>query len=213
MVTLDHGLGQTVYFTDRPEHLVGVTQTARFLADFGLSTGDPPNAALVVEKEDGTTQIAVVELIDPKYDDATDTATYEVAVLKEFRHRELRVGFEETPADLLTTFGPEFGAAHLFIDDCANGTVTCSTSSSTDGAEITLNAGFCYVEGCCQPCTNRFRPHTYWANQCQASQPGACLYCDSDRELLRKQRQRMRRHHVVELVDSLRGMTERGRPR
>ncbi len=82
MVTLDHGLGQTVYFTDRPERLVGVTPTAQFLADFGLSVGDPPNAALVVEKEDGTTQIAVVELIDPKYDDATDTATYEVAVLR-----------------------------------------------------------------------------------------------------------------------------------
>ena len=54
VVTLDHGLGQTVYFTDRPERIVGVTPTAKFLADFGLSEGDPPNAALVVEKADGT---------------------------------------------------------------------------------------------------------------------------------------------------------------
>lgn len=175
VLTLEQGLGQTIYFTDRPERVVGATPTAEFMANIGFSEADPPNAALVVEKEGGETEIAVVELIDPSYDEATRTATYEVAVLEEWE-RELGVGFTEAPADL-AAFGAEFGAAHLFIDDCADGTVTCVTSSAEDEPTFTLNAGFCYVNGCCQPCTDGSDPHTYWANQCQAAQPSACISC------------------------------------
>jgi hypothetical protein len=177
VLTLEHGLGQTVYFSDRPERVVGVTPTAQFLANVGFSAGDPPNAALAVEKEEGTTEIAVVELIDPRYDEGTHTATYEVAVLEEWQ-RELGVGFDEAPADL-AAFGPKFGAAHLFIDDCADGTVTCATSSA-NGAPIVLNAGFCYVDGCCQPCTDGSDPHTYWANKCQEAYPEMCIACNGD---------------------------------
>jgi hypothetical protein len=171
VLTLEHGLGQTVFFTDRPERVVGVTPTAEFLANVGFSETDPPNAAIVVEKTDGDTEIAVIELIDPKYDQATHTATYEVAVLKEWE-RALGVGFDSTPTDL-SAFGESFGAAHLFIDDCADGTVTCNAPSA-EGGYITINAGFCYVNGCCQPCTDGSDPHTYWATQCQIQEPGAC---------------------------------------
>ena len=58
----------------------------------------------------------MVELFNPAYDEATHTATYEVAVLEEWED-ELGVGFTETPADL-AALGRAFGAAHLFIDDC-----------------------------------------------------------------------------------------------
>lgn len=173
VVTLEQGLGQTIYFTDRPERVVGTTPTAEFLANIGFSAGNPPNAALVVEKEGGATEIAVVELIDPRYDEATHTATYEVAVLDEWE-REMGVSFSETPADL-KAFGPEFGAAHLFIDDCADGFVTCNATSA-DVATFTINTGFCYVNGCCQPCTeNGEDPHTYWTKRCY--EPGACMSC------------------------------------
>jgi hypothetical protein len=171
VLTLEHGLGQTVFFTDRPERVVGVTPTAEFLANVGFSDTDPPNAAIVVEKEDGNTEIAVIELIDPKYDQATHTATYEVAVLKEWE-RELGVGFETAPADL-SAFGEVFGATHLFIDDCADGTVTCNAPDA-EGGTVTINAGFCYVNGCCQPCTDGSDPHSYWANQCFIQEPGGC---------------------------------------
>jgi hypothetical protein len=171
VLTLDHGLGQTVYFTDRPERVVGVTPTAEFLANVGFPAGDPPNAAIVVEKEDGETEIAVIELIDPKYDQVTHTATYEVSVLKEWE-RELGVGFDTTPADL-SAFGESFGATHLFIDDCADGFVICNAPTA-DGGIVQVNAGFCYVNGCCQPCTDGSDPHTYWAAQCFAQESAGC---------------------------------------
>ena len=70
----------------------------------------------MVEGADGQTEVAVVELFDPSYDEATRTATYEAAVLAEWEDA-LGVGFHQTPADL-AAFGSSFGAAHLFIDDC-----------------------------------------------------------------------------------------------
>ncbi len=172
VLTLKQGLGQTIYFTDRPERVVGVTPTAQFLGNLGFPTTNPPNAALVVEKEGGTTEIAVVELFDPSYDEATHTATYDVAVLEEWE-RELGVGFTEVPGDL-TAFGPEFGAAHLFIDDCADGTVICNASSMEGANTFTVDAGFCYVDGCCRPCTDGTDVKTYWAKKCQEAKPGAC---------------------------------------
>ena len=54
----------------------------------------------------------VLELFNPSYDEATHTATYEVAVLAEFERVN---GFAETDTDLAELL-PEFGAAHLFID-------------------------------------------------------------------------------------------------
>ncbi len=136
--------------------------------------GNPPNAALVVEQDNGATEIAVVELFEPTYDAATRTATYEVAVLAEWE-RELGVGLDLALADL-AAFGAEFGAAHLFIDDCADGTVTCNASSA-DEPTFTINAGFCYVNGCCQPCTDGSDVRTYWAARCYEAEPGACLAC------------------------------------
>ncbi|HEV2527138.1 MAG TPA: hypothetical protein VGT61_01640, partial [Thermomicrobiales bacterium] len=80
-LTLEAGLGQTVYFSDRPERLVGTAPTPQFLDGLGFPENNPPNAALVVETGVGETDIAVVELFAPVYDAATHTATYEVEVL------------------------------------------------------------------------------------------------------------------------------------
>ncbi len=89
---------------------------AQFLAGLGFPPDNPPNAALVVETAAGATEIAVVELFTPAYDEATHTATYEVAVLEEWENA-LGVGLTQTPNDL-AAFGETFGAAHLFIDGC-----------------------------------------------------------------------------------------------
>src|SRR5262249_44072488 len=47
-VTLDHGLGQTLYFADRPSRDVGAVPTPQFLHGLGFAADNPPNAALVV---------------------------------------------------------------------------------------------------------------------------------------------------------------------
>src|SRR5215203_3811661 len=122
VLTLEQGLGQTVYFSDRPDRIVGAAPTPQFLKGLGFPDDNPPNAALVVEGEGGETGIAVLELFAPSYDLPTRTATYEVAVLSDWERQE-QAGdsggavFSETTEDLAQQF-PQFGAAHLFIDDC-----------------------------------------------------------------------------------------------
>src|SRR5829696_1762143 len=64
-VTLEHGLGQTLYFADRPSRDVGAVPTEHFLAGLGFPADNPPNAAIVVDDGDGGTEIAVVELRNP----------------------------------------------------------------------------------------------------------------------------------------------------
>ncbi len=117
-VTLAQGLGQTVYFSDRPERIVGATSTPQFLDGLGFNADNPPNAALVVEANPGEEDIAVLELFNPTYDESTHTATYDVTVLAEWEDA-LGMGFSEAPTDLVA-LGSSFGAAHLFIDDCAD---------------------------------------------------------------------------------------------
>src|SRR5688500_6243795 len=66
-VTLEHGLGQTIYFSDRPDRIVGATPTPQFLGVLGFPADNPPNAALDVENAASETDIAVVEHITPLY--------------------------------------------------------------------------------------------------------------------------------------------------
>ncbi len=131
-VTLEQGLGQTIYFSDRPHRIVGAAPTPQFLAGLGFFADNPPNAALVVESAGGKTDIAVVELFAPVYDEASHTATYEVAVLADWE-ASTELGFTQAPADLASV-APTFGAAHLFIDGCAERDVEC-WSANPEGGE------------------------------------------------------------------------------
>jgi len=111
ILTLEQGLGHTVYFSDRPDRIVGSLLTPQFLGQLGFEV--PPNATLVVETAPGQTDVVVLEMFGSSYDVETHTATYDVAVLAEFE-REAN-GFAETNSELAALL-PQFGAAHLFID-------------------------------------------------------------------------------------------------
>lgn len=122
-LTLEHGLGQTIYFSDRPERIVGAAPTADFLKGLGFPVDNPPNAALVLEAAPGDTDFAVVELFNPRYDASSQTATYDVQFLKDYE-KALGMSFAEQPKDL-SELHSQFGAAHLLIDDCADARVAC----------------------------------------------------------------------------------------
>lgn len=181
-LTLEQGLGQTVFFSGRPERKVGTSPTAEFLKGFGFSPDNPPNAALVLETSPGDTDIAVLELINPTYDEATRTATYEVQLLKQYEET-LQLGFTEQPIDL-SKLPPSFGAAHLFIDDCADGNITCTTSNTHypcpgDGICGSFpSQGYCYSWSSpgCYPCDpyHHLNPsaeqvYQWWENKCNST--------------------------------------------
>jgi hypothetical protein len=127
VLSLESGVGQTIYFSDRPDRIVGAVPTQGLLASLGFDDpSDPPNAALVFEDTPGNIDVAVVELFSPVYDQPTEGLTYEVSVLKNWR-RELDMEFSEYPTDL-AKIAPSFGTAHLFIDglaDCPDSDMTC----------------------------------------------------------------------------------------
>jgi len=116
-LTLLNAPAQTVYFSDRPERLVGAVPTERFLAEMGFDSGDPPNAALVIQGDAGQTDVIVFELTAPVYDADVASLTYTAALLEGFDQLlETGVGFVEEPltADSLPE---EFGESSLFIDN------------------------------------------------------------------------------------------------
>lgn len=177
-LTADHLAGQTVYFSDRPERIVGMVATEQFLgldrqpdgtpeAGLGFTPADPPNAALVFASAAGESEpgdVVVVELIDPAYDPATGKVTYDVRVLADETAVDLTLQSEPvTAADAVR----QFKGASLFIDDCPDGDIVCV--NETTGARTTIQSmeepvGYCWDSGlmCCLPCAGV----DYWTGQC-----------------------------------------------
>jgi hypothetical protein len=128
LLTLEGHPGQTIYFSDRPERVVGATPTETFLAGFNFSPGNPPNAALVAAFEAGQ-GVVVLELIAPTYEAGTGTLTYGAEVLEGYGGDNLTPVLAEQVAERLPA---EFGPAALFIDDCPN--LTSCWDTNTLGA-------------------------------------------------------------------------------
>lgn len=187
-VTLEHGTGQTVYFGDRPSRDVGVTETPQFLEGLGFSPEDPPNAALIVETALGETDTAVVELYNPTYDPTTQGVTYDVEVLGNWED-DLELGLREATADL-ATLAPEFGAAHLLIDDCPSDSyVDCNLRTAYlqwEKKGVFHHVDYCWNYLVCMPCEphghvqpDRCATHYYWEDRCNATFPDCQGKCEA----------------------------------
>jgi hypothetical protein len=75
----------TLYFSDRPQRVVGHLTTKQFIAEWSVGEDsfaeDPPNAVIsFVEKGDETPEDAIVVLKDPVLE--SDTLTYTVDILE-----------------------------------------------------------------------------------------------------------------------------------
>ena len=195
-LSLESGAGQTIFFSDRPDRMVGAGPTPEVLDWLGFPDDNPPNAALVFKKEDGDTDIAVVELFTPVYDEATHGMTYEIEVLANWQ-QELDMAFGEAPRDL-STIDPNFGSAQLFIDsevdaegifDCPDHDLVCYTGGGNpyNSAVGTIaNAdhdGFCVQRPTliCYPCSAPADGGS-WADECNrrfSDCGGNCSYYPS----------------------------------
>jgi hypothetical protein len=172
-LSLEGSLSDTVYFSDRPARRVGLIPTAVLLEQLGFTPADPPNAALVAQTAEGE-DILVVELMNPRFDEAAETLAYDVRLLADYAGDGL--------ADLVARqaddqFASSFTTAHLFIDGCGKG-------QCWDGAVSMCVSCKCFklgVQGC--PCVSGTRNPCYDpAMNCEinpGSPPGstgACWY-------------------------------------
>jgi hypothetical protein len=180
-LSLGAGTGQTIYFSDRPERIVGTSPTPEFLEGLGFLPDNPPNAALVAETSPGETDVAVVELFAPLYDPITQGVIYEVEVLANWQ-TSLELGFSEAPTDL-AALAPSFGAAQLFIDDCPNLEIGCYPNKNNT-IDVIGSLGvqdFCWNYGVCMPCEpyghtqpDRCATQFYWDDKCTEQFASRC---------------------------------------
>lgn len=162
-LTLGGGLGETLYFSNRPDRIVGTVSTPRFLDTLGFSPDNPPNAALVGEKENGDQDLLVVELLEPAYDESTHTATYGVNVLQD----DERVGMQFVAASAKAPAAATYTSAHLFIDDCPDTTYCCKNGNGDQAGYLTVGTCWAWKDLWCNVCSN------HDAN-CNATYPDAC---------------------------------------
>jgi hypothetical protein len=105
----------TIMFSDRPDRLTDVVDTAAIAEQWDeLFADSAPNAVLVEHRPDGETDSLVVVLTNPVLDLAGGTLSYDIEVLADEDHPDAIDGLtgdvhEEPPS--------EFLAASLFIDD------------------------------------------------------------------------------------------------
>ena len=114
LVTLEGHSGQTIFFSDRPDRIVGAVPTETFLETLGFSPVNPPNAALVGEFAAGD-GVVVLELINPLYDAENNMLTYGAELLQGYAGEGL---LPVTRDQVEAKLPAEFAHASLFIDDC-----------------------------------------------------------------------------------------------
>jgi hypothetical protein len=152
---------------------VGLVPTTVLLEQLGFTPADPPNAALVAQTAEGE-DILVVELMNPRFDEAAGTLAYHVRLLADSGG----VGLADLAARQDDDqFASSFTMAHLFIDGCGGG-------QCWDGAVSMCVSCQCFqlgVQGC--PCVSGTQSPCYDPSmQCESNpgdppgSTGACWY-------------------------------------
>jgi hypothetical protein len=126
----------------------------------------------------GGVNIAVVELFNPVFDPASPGVTYDIGVLRSYQTSS-EFEFREAPMDL-SSLPEQFGATHLFIDDCPDKELFC-TNAAGDRVGTFGSVGHCYYwnEIACVTCgsENFVGAVNHWTTQCNDAFPACDGQC------------------------------------
>jgi hypothetical protein len=111
ILTLTDFDDDVIYFTDRPLRDVGRVKLAQFLNGLGFEIGDPPNAAIVMEMENGEDITIVVELTSPILNRDTNELIYTATILHDEDDDIAEYGADQLPEN--------FVRATMLIDGCS----------------------------------------------------------------------------------------------
>ena len=115
-LTMNDVVPYTMYFADRPARDVGLAPMDKFLKGFGFEANNPANAAIVLPDENETSDMVVVMLSKPQYDNKTGTITYKARLLKEYLFESGWLQDQKSKVD--ASIPEKFGRVVLVIDDC-----------------------------------------------------------------------------------------------
>jgi len=124
-LTISGVIPYTLAFADRPARDAGFIKMADFLEGFYFDPADPPNAAIIVRDAKEDENMIVVELTDPRYDEANMTLNYKAKVTHDFEFQS-NWG-EELPKEVDASIPESFGNVTAVIDDrpCLRGAPGC----------------------------------------------------------------------------------------
>jgi hypothetical protein len=173
VLTLGGAAANTVYFSDRPERIVGLCPTQLFLDALGFTPTNPPNAALVAQTDTGEQDILVIELLNPAWD-GNGTLTYDAKVLADYGDPGLahlsrqQVDFE---------MAGSFGDGGLFIDGCPDGVATCYQVSNDERVVVgeIWNVGCHWASSACELDEENPSASSY-GQLCHDAFPDSCEY-------------------------------------
>src|SRR5271157_2683383 len=83
-LTMNDVVPYTMFFADRPARDVGLVPMDKFLKGFPFGVSNPPNAAIILPDENETSDMVIVELTNPQYNNTSQTLTYTAKQLKEY---------------------------------------------------------------------------------------------------------------------------------
>jgi hypothetical protein len=115
-LTMTDVVPYTIYFADRPARDVGLAPMDKFLKGFDFGVNNPPNAAIILTDENETSDMVIVELTNPQYDNTTGTLTYTASLLKDYSFES--VWFQDQKSKVDSSIPERFGSITLVIDDC-----------------------------------------------------------------------------------------------
>lgn len=176
ILTLTGAAAQTIYFSDRPERIVGLSPTDEFLESLGFTPANPPNAALVSHSDTGEQDVLVIELFDPEYDAGTGVLTYQARILADYEGAGL-ASLARTQQD--DEHPERFGAGNLFIDDCPVGTAACykEIDDKRQGVgEFTWKCCYDSDSKTCTPCSHGSGTSASFGQLCNQLFPSSCSY-------------------------------------
>ena len=120
LLSLAGASNQTIFFSDRPQRIVGTVPTTRLFETLGFTPDNAPNAAIVAHDETGQRDVLVVELFDPTIEESFGESSstilmYKARVLEAFAGDNLETWQIEQNDDQLDH---TLSDVSLFIDDC-----------------------------------------------------------------------------------------------
>lgn len=185
LLTLAGAGSQTLYFSDRPDRIVGTLSTNQFLEGLGFSPFEPPNAAVVVTTPEGERDVLVVELFSPIYTqsfgaESEDVLIYHARVIDAYQGEGLDAWVPQADDDQLPQ---QFSDISLFIDDCADLSGCYRHNGPNSGGTYVGEVpggpyGRCWYwsDLNCFPCTGKYDFYKY-DQMCNQSYPACQNRC------------------------------------
>ena len=157
-LTMNDVVPYTMFFADRPARDAGLIPMDKFLKGFNFGVHNPPNAAIILPDENETSDMIVVELTNPQYNNTTQTLTYTAKLHKNY---SFKTGWLQDHASEVDPAIPErFGSVNLIIDSCPCVPATSASCASgcRSGCWHWKNFDCVPCGGCCTttvcPCEN-----------------------------------------------------------